>query len=774
MIIYPPFIADTIPAFTSDKIIIPFQQNPAVSIKEVTSFGLVVKDYLSSNIVANLTAAADTLHLNYNSDTKSGEVTFDIVKWKEDEITRINADEKITDKQTAIDKVNKFPETKQYYKFQMSYSDDGTYNAYSSTSIGRCINTASKIEIRDLVEDKFNPNTVFYQGVYDTDLISEPIYSYRFIIKNYNTNEVLQDSGDIKYNVDLDIIENKKRTSYLNFKLKYELNKEDIYEIYFTVTTINNYTISSPIYYIVKAGELPNLFSGNLFATQNKKAKSNGYVKILLQGENVIEGKGNFVLERTSDSKVWDELTSFSLTETSNLNLFTWKDYSIEQGIKYIYAIRQYSIDSKGKKTYSERLKSNEIKTDFEDMFLSDGIKQIKIKFNPKVSSFKNTILEQKTDTIGSQYPFFFRNGQIKYKEIPISGLISYLMDEEQLFMTNEELELIENNGIRKETAVATTSFEDFNLRTTELKSYNYTAERKFKLSVLDWLTNGQLKLFRSPAEGNYIIRLMNTSFSPNDSLGRLIHSFTATGYEAMDNTMDNLISSNLIQFPEIKEKEEIAKERKNLNDLIDNNSLIYENDGIEQIIWHTHIPGSNYIKLNNQIYYNTTGIFTTPIGIEFSSIEISDKNMLLTDQISFLYTISKNPETENDEDIFSNMINNSEDILFSVPSGSTLDDILEKEDGSGVKKIYAIYTLIVHRDMSYISNNSNDFNITIDGNIINCSDGQLRYYYNINPDSIENIGSGLQLDIYGRIETGASSKLGNFILGISRLGLGG
>ena len=506
----------------------------------------------------------------------------------------------------------------------------------------------------------------------------------------------------------------------------------------------------------------------------NKHLYEKILICILLQGENVIEGKGNFVLERTSDNKIWDELTSFSLTETSNLNLFTWKDYSIEQGIKYTYAIRQYSIDSKGKKTYSERLKSNEIKADFEDMFLSDGIKQIKVKFNPKVSSFKNTILEQKTDTIGSQYPFFFRNGQIKYKEIPISGLISYLMDEEQLFMTNDELELVEDNEIRKQTAAAVTGFENFNSRTTELKSYNYTAERKFKLSILDWLTNGKLKLFRSPAEGNYIIRLMNTSLSPNDALGRLIHSFSATGYEAMDNTIDNLISSGLIQFPEIKEKEEIFKERKELSDLIDNDSLIFENKGIEQVIWHTHIPGSNYIKLDNQIYYNTTGIFTTPADIEFSSIEISNKNMLLTDQISFLYTVSENSEVQNEEDIFNNIINNSEDILFSIPSGNTLDNILEKEDGSGVKKIYTIYTLIAHRDMSYTPNDSNDFNITINGNVINCSDGQLRYYYNINPNNIESIGSGLQLDIYGRIETGASARLGNFILGISRLGLGG
>jgi hypothetical protein len=35
-------------------------------------------------------------------------------------------------------------------------------------------------------------------------------------------------------------------------------------------------------------------------------------------------------------------------------------------------------------------------------------------------------------------------------------------------------------------------------------------------MAVLDWLNNGKPKLFRSPAEGNYVLRLMNISMSPN------------------------------------------------------------------------------------------------------------------------------------------------------------------------------------------------------------------------------------------------------------------
>ena len=38
---------------------------------------------------------------------------------------------------------------------------------------------------------------------------------------------------------------------------------------------------------------------------------------------------------------------------------------------------------------------------DYEDAFLTDGDRQLKIKYNPKVSTFKPTILETKVDTLG-------------------------------------------------------------------------------------------------------------------------------------------------------------------------------------------------------------------------------------------------------------------------------------------------------------------------------------------------------------------------------------
>jgi hypothetical protein len=50
--------------------------------------------------------------------------------------------------------------------------------------------------------------------------------------------------------------------------------------------------------------------------------------------------------------------------------------------------------------------------------------------------------------------------------------------------------------------------------------------ERRFRNEVLKWLNNGEPKVFRSPTEGNFIVRLMNVSLTPDEKLGRMIYTF--------------------------------------------------------------------------------------------------------------------------------------------------------------------------------------------------------------------------------------------------------
>jgi hypothetical protein len=148
--------------------------------------------------------------------------------------------------------------------------------------------------------------------------------------------------------------------------------------------------------------------------------------------------------------------------------------------------LQQYSED-----LYSQRILSKvctdeekdiwiekEIYVNFEHAFLFDGERQLKIKYNPKVSSFKTTILESKMETLGSKHPFIFRNGLVSYKDFPISGLISYLMDEENLFNSIKI-----KDGYRKSSFSNKKEYYEFS---TNINNDNIKKERDFKLSVLD------------------------------------------------------------------------------------------------------------------------------------------------------------------------------------------------------------------------------------------------------------------------------------------------
>jgi hypothetical protein len=90
------------------------------------------------------------------------------------------------------------------------------------------------------------------------------------------------------------------------------------------------------------------------------------------------------------------------------------------------------------------------------------------------------------------------------------------------------------------------------------LTADNFRREREFKHAALEWLTNGKPKLFRSPGEGSFIVRLMNTSLTPNDTLGRMIHSFSCTAYEVDDFTFGNLRKYGIL-MPEYTEARDIA-----------------------------------------------------------------------------------------------------------------------------------------------------------------------------------------------------------------------
>ena len=262
---------------------------------------------------------------------------------------------------------------------------------------------------------------------------------------------------------------------------------------------------------------------------------------------------GSYLLSRASDEDnytTWFNIARFKLDDQMP-STYSVRDVSIEHGRKYKYAIQQYNIWG----LYSARIVSDVFEASFEDAFLFDGEKSLRIRYNPTVDSFKTTILEQKTDTIGGRFPFITRNGATYYKEFPLGGLLAQEIDEWHQFVDPEW-----DHAHRHSTAAPAKydsqknkyyladSSENALWNSHDFSDTTIALERNFKLKVLEWLNDGKPKLFKSPYEGNYIVRLMNVSLSPVKELGRMLHSFTSQAYEIAECTYDNLVAYGFIK----------------------------------------------------------------------------------------------------------------------------------------------------------------------------------------------------------------------------------
>lgn len=517
-VIYPPYIEGKISTQYGDELRIPFQLNRALGLNEVRYVRARIKSIVNNSVIGSILTTTD-----FKTQISNGvyEARFSLMTG--DGQQQINMLQAISD-------ATKW----QYYKIQLSFSNDSD-NISSASIVWSTVgvfkySTQPSVTIMGLDEKQTSYNTIGYVGEYNSTDTSEKVYRYKFDL--YCEGALEETSQWQLHNAAKDESANRSTD---NYTISLDLQDDKYYQLFYTVETNNGLIVSSPGYYIKKQIYHTIDYNFNFNVTSNPE---NGTIdlKIVKKGtENIISGHYK-IMRKESSSNSWEEIDDLILdTQLQNDELLLDSDYTVKQGVEYEYVIMRYSGN-----LYQEPMPASpeKIICNFEDAFLYDGERQLRIRFNPKVTSFKNTILESKMDTIGGVYPFVFRNGRTKYKEFPISGLVSLLMDETGCFLLNEENANVES-GRQQTNAIGENNFNF----STSLTPDNIKNEREFKIKVLDWLTNGEPKLFRSPTEGNYIVRLMNTSLSPNDTLGRMLHTFSSTAYEIAELSYTNLVS---------------------------------------------------------------------------------------------------------------------------------------------------------------------------------------------------------------------------------------
>lgn len=556
--LYPPYINGTIPAFykaydaqdiseTEGTVItVPFTMNNAVGISSVEGFALRIK-----TVQSGLYLCAPIYTQSY--DIEKNEVYFTVPLAVAQELNE-----------------------GQYYKLQIAYYQNEPTEAntgyYSTVGVTKCVSKPI-VYINGFDSSSINLFSNEYLGVYDISEgrdQSEKVYSYCFDFYDSN-DDLVYTSGELIHNSSNDT---DYSYSIDNITINDFMEDDKVYSVKYTITTMNGLVVSTPRYQITTEYFIAPSRDLEIIPTVDFE---NGFVYITFKGQTetvqteeikeykLQDGKrvpvyetedreytynGQFLVTRACEDdnySTWSEISRFRL-DNERPSTVSMRDFTIQQGYKYKYAIQQYNIFG----IYSSRITTTEVSADFEDAFLYDGEKYLKIRFNPTMNSFKTEITEKKVDTIGSQYPFIFRNGKGNYKTFPIGGLLSFQLDEEQMFLKREVID-----GERWEMTGSEpynpTRYENLS-SDTDPSMKNFFKERLFKLAVLDWLNNGKPKLFKSPSEGNYIVRLMKVSLKPETKLGRMIHTFTSTAYEMAEASYDNLLKYGFVAVPKLPE----------------------------------------------------------------------------------------------------------------------------------------------------------------------------------------------------------------------------
>lgn len=373
----------------------------------------------------------------------------------------------------------------------------------------------------------------------------ETLKSYQIFLQE-NGNKIIEKTNIIYTNI--------LNPNEINYTLKSLLKKDTQYNLIIKFVTKNLYE-SQQTFFINTTDEGIDFKDLNLVVSINNELDA---ANVLINFNTFKQLTGDQLwIKRASvkDSfQTWEYMHQL-LNDEYKQTSYSWNDFSLESGVWYKYALEVIRDSNIIDMIVCE----DPILTVLENMYLVRNYRQLNIQLNPQVSSYQRVVSDTVTTTLGSKYPFISRNGNSNYRQFTISGLISSYMDDNSIFTNKDEIYLLNKDlylQFNKERNIS------------EYKDYQY--EYHFREKVLDFLYNEQAKLFRSPTEGNILVKLTNISLTPNQTLGRLLYSFTATVIE-----IDECTPQNLMKYGVVKKGED--------SDIFDEAALmIYEYDSFD------------------------------------------------------------------------------------------------------------------------------------------------------------------------------------------------
>ena len=462
---------------------------------------------------------------------------------------------------------------------------------YAEQKVQKYISDVSKVVlIKPIPENHFDlagfqnnsPNSLFVFSTSSVNVSGRLVFSIADSEEKLATYQVhLFDSGEAENRMTTqEILRSEVLTpedtglSSIFYELKYNFANQHYYLLRIEYTTTSNYSSYEDFLFKIEfqdglefkddieASITNNTFAATIDLTFKGTVQVHQEEEENTEGEEpaVVQLKGCCVLRRASseDNFIrWEDIQYFAWDENNQVDI-QYSDYLVEYGVYYKYQLfPQDSNEIRGQSYwFQEEEESTLCEFDYAHLVITDNpaaeMQQLTLRFDEKVDNFQVTVVETKTDTLGGKYPFIRRNGDTYYRQFNLSGLISHMWEDDDVneftaayIKQNAENEDVGLNTLEKKRNKYVGEYYQNRYYKDNTNINNYTdflLEREYREEIIKYLYENSVRLFRSPTEGNILVKLMNISLTPNQTLSRMVYSFSATAYEIDTATINNYI----------------------------------------------------------------------------------------------------------------------------------------------------------------------------------------------------------------------------------------
>lgn len=394
------------------------------------------------------------------------------------------------------------------------------FSEWSNTSIIKST-FAPKVSILNLSELEVNninnPYQLFNASYVSTDP-TENIQAYRFELLDSKGFEI--EKQELNYVKDY-------ITPSITYQIKSYVKTKENYILKLTTESTQNFinTILYQIYFTGTQEAFP-------LSINVKPNNDNAFNLIEIKYDSsLFRDIDKILIKRLSLSNKYNSYDN--IYEINNIkdkvkNIY-FKDYLINSDELYIYYLQLVYLNG-SYSSLSEPLTCIN-KYDY-TYILGENCEQI-IVYNPEISTISITKRDTMTETVGEQYPYFQKIGYINYRTFPVTGSISFLTVGQENNIKEETVEeLYGINAPEEIKAIIKEAYGDNLGQNYSLSNIDYFMEKEYREKLLEFLSNGEVKVIKSPTERLMFIRFTGVSISPKKELARAIYDFSATATE--------------------------------------------------------------------------------------------------------------------------------------------------------------------------------------------------------------------------------------------------